>query len=246
MPPKIYKLGMMGIMLSIVFSSVSFAQEATDSAILTIGDPAPPILVGEWFKGEPVSKFEKDHIYVLDFWAAWCKPCMQAMPDLSTLAKKYKNKITAIGINVMENKYFPKTRTVHIVDSMGRRINFSLAYDSADMMKKIWLDAAHEAAIPRTYVIDGNGKIAWIGHPKKLEENLIQIINNSWDLEVAREKRAYLARLVALDDSVREEVFRFFHSGNLSDFYGEPDSTLLHIDSAIHVYPDLKYTSQVT
>lgn len=32
----------------------------------------------------------KDKIVLLDFWATWCGPCMQAMPHTQELAKKYK------------------------------------------------------------------------------------------------------------------------------------------------------------
>ena len=57
---------------------------------LNIGDPAPPLRIREWIKGEPVQGFEKGHVYILEFWATWCRPCIAAMPHLSALAEKRK------------------------------------------------------------------------------------------------------------------------------------------------------------
>jgi len=36
---------------------------------------------------------------VLDFWATWCKPCLQAMPALDALAKRHPE-LTVIAVNL--------------------------------------------------------------------------------------------------------------------------------------------------
>src|SRR3954468_19047963 len=66
------------------------------------GDPAPPLRVSKWLKGGPIPKLEKGKIYVMEFWATWCGPCVQGMPHLSELAKKYEGKVVISGILVME------------------------------------------------------------------------------------------------------------------------------------------------
>ena len=82
-----------------LFVNKSFAQ-ATDN--LTIGDPAPSLKYSKWIKGNPIKGFEDGKVYVLEFWATWCVPCIKAMPHLSELAKKYKSTTTFIGVNIRQ------------------------------------------------------------------------------------------------------------------------------------------------
>ncbi len=42
-----------------------------NSPTLHIGDPAPPIKVQTWLRGEPITQFEKGKVYVVEFWASW-------------------------------------------------------------------------------------------------------------------------------------------------------------------------------
>ncbi len=74
------------------------------TASLSIGDPAPSIKVRKWIKGTPVTAFEKGRVYVVEFWATWCGPCIRGMPHLSELARKYKDKVTITGISILERK----------------------------------------------------------------------------------------------------------------------------------------------
>lgn len=50
------------------FASMALAEDPT----LVIGSPAPKLSVKEFVKGEPVKQFDKDKIYVVEFWATWC------------------------------------------------------------------------------------------------------------------------------------------------------------------------------
>ena len=66
---------------------------ATQPAVtLHIGDPAPPLGPGRWLKGEPVSAFEPGKVYVVEFWATWCGPCIAAIPHISDLQKQHAPK----------------------------------------------------------------------------------------------------------------------------------------------------------
>ncbi|MEM1422742.1 MAG: TlpA disulfide reductase family protein, partial [Planctomycetota bacterium] len=71
---------------------------------LTVGDPAPALTVGQWLKGEPVDAFENGHVYVVEFWATWCGPCIAGMPHLSEVQKEYGDRVTVIGVNIWERE----------------------------------------------------------------------------------------------------------------------------------------------
>ncbi|MCC7030602.1 MAG: TlpA family protein disulfide reductase [Chitinophagaceae bacterium] len=64
---------------------------AQSQAQLSIGDEAPeiklPDSLGKW---KPLSEV-KSKIILIDFWAAWCYPCVKSMPDVVKLYEKYKD-----------------------------------------------------------------------------------------------------------------------------------------------------------
>ena len=71
--------------------------------ILNLGDPAPPLTVSSWVKGDKVEKFEPGKMYVVEFWATWCGPCLESIPHLTELAHKYKDKgVRFIGVDIWE------------------------------------------------------------------------------------------------------------------------------------------------
>jgi len=38
-----------------------------------------------------IFKQQSDTTYIINFWATWCKPCVEELPYFETLTKKYKN-----------------------------------------------------------------------------------------------------------------------------------------------------------
>src|SRR3954468_5703604 len=65
---------------------------------IKLGEKAPKLSIEEFLKGEKIEKFEDGKVYVLDFWATWCPPCIKSIPHLSELQKKFKDKVVIIGI----------------------------------------------------------------------------------------------------------------------------------------------------
>src|SRR5678816_220472 len=67
-------------------------EERDTMPTLWAGDAAPPIAIGKWVKGGPVTGFERGRIYVVEFWATWCVPCVKSMPHLAEVQAKYREK----------------------------------------------------------------------------------------------------------------------------------------------------------
>ncbi|OQP61173.1 hypothetical protein A3860_05505 [Niastella vici] len=206
---------------------------------LNIGDPAPPLRLREWIKGSPVQHLEKNKVYVIEFWATWCAPCRSAMPHLSALARKYRDKFTVLSIDVMERKTTPIEKVKAFVDSMGDRMDYPVAVEDSYLMQSGWLNAAEAHGIPSVFVVNAEGKIAWIGHPMLLEEVLQKIKNNTWDINEALARRNWQRRLAKLDQDASYELIRFRHDP-LQDLR-DPDSVLLTINEIVRKEPDLKY-----
>jgi len=167
---------------------------ASDSLALHIGDPAPAIKYSKWLKGTPVTSYNDDRLYVLEFWATWCGPCIAAMPHLSELAKKYEDKTIFIGVNVYEktgDKPYESslTNVARFVNSSANRMAYNVIADNnAQDMANGWLKAAGIMGIPTTFIVQ-KGKIVWIGHPIKLDSIIPSILAGTFD--VAANKRRY-------------------------------------------------------
>jgi thiol-disulfide isomerase/thioredoxin len=198
--------------VSFVFSSLflvspGFAEKAP--VRITPGGPAPPLVVSRWIKGGPIERFEKGHIYVVDLWSTWCKPCLVTMPLLSRIQTRYAKDATIIGINVWE---MAPDRVPAYVASQGDSMAIAVATDSLPpgkeanegLMALAYLGTSETASIPQTILIDREGRVAWVGHPQELEDPLAQVAAGTWDVKSFAEKYAAEERL----ELKYQEVFR--------------------------------------
>lgn len=176
---------------------------------LGIGSAAPKLTVKQFLKGEPVSGFDKGKTYVVEFWATWCGPCIRSIPHLTELQKKYPQ-ITFIGVSVWENS---QSDVKPFVDRMGEKMAYRVALDQVPAggtgdegaMAKAWMQAAGQGGIPTAFVVNGEGKIAWLGHPMAMDEPLAKIAAGKWDLQAAAaEKRKEQETRVKLQAFQRE------------------------------------------
>jgi thiol-disulfide isomerase/thioredoxin len=212
---------------------------------LNIGDIAPPLWVKAWLKGEPVRHFEKGKVYVVEFWATWCAPCRAVMPHLSALAAEYKDKVIFLGIDVMEGKTASINKLQAFVDSMGRRMNYLVAAEDKSLMADGWLYASGEQGIPKTFVINGEGRLAWIGAPERLHEILPKILDNTLTTDETNAQRIFDKRLAELDDSANFELIRFRGDPEILSNRHRLDSALLMINEFVKKEPRLQYAPSV-
>ena len=149
---------------------------------LKIGDPAPKLDVAKWVKGDPIKEFEKDKVYVVEFWATWCGPCRVSIPHLTELQKKYADKgVVMIGQDLGEKE----DKVVPFVEKMGDKMDYRVTIEADGVMGKTWFKAAGQNGIPCAFVVDKAGKVAWIGHPMEMDEPLAKIVAGGWDLAKA-------------------------------------------------------------
>jgi len=214
---------------------------------LNIGDPAPPLKVKAWIKGKPIKNFEKGKIYVIDFWATWCVPCLALMPHYSELAHKYQDKATFLSIDIYEKESIPIAKVKKIVDSMGKRMDFTIGIEENKFMSKNWADTSKSYGIPNIFVVN-DGRIAWIGHPKYADSVLTEILNKTWKPELAKLKRNDQLYLGNLQLESAEELYnritryKINMAGNTYERVTiSPDSVLLVIDEMVKNVPNLKF-----
>lgn len=157
---------------------------------LMVGDPAPPLTVSRWIKGQPVARFEKGRIYVVDFWSTWCVPCVKDFPHLSQVQEQYDRSVTVVAVDIWE---LQPARVPAFVEQQGAAVTFSVCTDSVPQGKEAneglaseqWLYGSGHTTIPLAFVIDRDSRVAWIGSPKEIDEPLKQVVDGTWDREAA-------------------------------------------------------------
>lgn len=196
---------------------------------LMVGDRAPELAISEWVKGEPVTGFEDGKVYVVEFWATWCGPCIAGMPHLSELQKEYKDKgVKIIGVNIWDDtanvEPFMKDRGT---DRQGKKqpsgdelMQYTVAIEEKiegedpqrnGEMAKNWMRAAGRNGIPSAFIVDQRGYIAWAGHPMQMDEPLEKIVAGQWDLAEAADRAVAEARA----QKVQTEMVAAFQSGDM-------------------------------
>lgn len=112
------------------------------------------------------------------------------MPHLSEMAREYKGKVTFIGMDILEliagkdknGDYI--TKVGNFVKNLGDGMDYTVATDTREgVMNETWMKAAGLGGIPTSFVIDQQGKIAWIGHPMGLKDVVEMVLHGQFDEE---------------------------------------------------------------
>lgn len=110
----------------------------------------------------------KGKVVLMDFWATWCTPCKQVMPEIQKIWNKYKNQnVVVVGINTWERGGDP------VKYMKDNNYNYTLLLNGNEVA-----DAYKVTGIPTLYVIDKNGNIAYseVGAVPNLGSKLDKVI----------------------------------------------------------------------
>ena len=166
------------------------------ASALKLGDPAPPLDIAEWVKGEPVDLAEGKgkQVYVVEFWATWCAPCRVTSPHLTELQKRYKDQgVTVIGIS---NE--PPETVRPFVESQGEAMGYTVASDNGQATARAYTAPFGVGTIPYAFVVDKAGALVWHGHPMEgLDEVVAMAVAGTYDPSVSQ-LRAEMEQLVPL------------------------------------------------
>lgn len=143
------------------------------------------LLLGTTLLGACESKTEPDFSYsdgsagyysdftsqwlLINYWAEWCKPCIQEIPELNAFAAGNKGKLTVIGINYDK---MPEEREREIIKKLG--IEFPVArahiHDHYGFPMPL--------SLPSTVIISPEGKVHRILLGPQTSTKLAQALEN--------------------------------------------------------------------
>ena len=152
---------------------------------LKVGDQAPELQIASWIKNGPakIAEGKGKNIYVIEFWATTCKPCIKVMPYFHKLKNQYKD-LTIISIST------EKADIVKNFLAKYENINYKVAVD--DKLKTYKSYMQEHGKIPVAFVINKSGTVAWIGHPLDIYLPLKRIITGKFDIKKsARHQKLY-------------------------------------------------------
>ncbi|WP_438362468.1 thioredoxin-like domain-containing protein [Porphyromonas circumdentaria] len=94
----------------------------------------------------------KGKLVLVDFWASWCAPCRQSMPELIKLYNEYKGKFEIVGISLDEDKTAWEKAIVKLALPWPQMSDLKGWKSDAAMLYGIH-------TIPHTVLIDNEGVI---------------------------------------------------------------------------------------
>lgn len=114
--------------------------------------PAPPFLAND-LNGNIITTADlRGKVTLLVFWATWCPPCREEIPDLIELQKRYKDRLQIIGVSddddatPQEVKEFAAQAGINYPIVMGREQDISERYGGIP-------------ALPTMFLIDSQGRV---------------------------------------------------------------------------------------
>jgi peroxiredoxin len=134
-----------------------FTAHTTDGATVTLSD----------HRGEVV---------LLDFWGAWCPPCRSSMPHLDDLVETYGRRgLVAIVVSTDP----AESTAVAFLEDHGYDSFISVwepGGKSGNRIAELFGVSGPDVGIPRTYVIDRQGVIRYVGHPMELTRTMLETL----------------------------------------------------------------------
>ncbi len=106
-------------------------------------------------------------VVVLDFWATFCKPCIEKLPRMEADAKQWGPGVVVIAVTLDPDL---GTATGW---AKAHKMGLPIA-EYTDEMKQAFFKGEETVAIPQTRVLDQSGKIAKSWGPEGTHEQLAQ------------------------------------------------------------------------
>lgn len=138
------------------------------STLLEIPRPVPEFSTRD-LDGRPRDWKEiRGKLYLVDFWATWCMPCRDTLPQLEAVQKKFgqEGDFSVLGI-ALERTQSGAARAMTFAKQLGVSYPLYSDFGSGEARKAFGVNA-----IPDLYLVDAEGNIVdrWLGSDIDFED----------------------------------------------------------------------------
>jgi thiol-disulfide isomerase/thioredoxin len=122
----------------------------TDSIVIQENIEKIPTL--DYNQLKPWLNKKDDKTYVVNFWATWCKPCIEELPYFENVNKKYKSRNVEV---ILVSLDFPKKKESNLIPYVEKKNIQSRVLHLDDTNEQFWINDIAESwsgAIPATLI----------------------------------------------------------------------------------------------
>lgn len=156
---ELYFYSMRTLLLLFVILMVSCKNETGQSELISNTDETSkyvlePLEVYDFEGLKPLLKTDTDKIYVVNFWATWCAPCIKELPYFEAINEAYTDKNVEV---VLVSLDFPKKYDSHLKPFIKKQGLKSKVVALNDMDSNTWIPAISpdwSGAIPATLIFN--------------------------------------------------------------------------------------------
>jgi thiol-disulfide isomerase/thioredoxin len=175
------------------FLKTSKSRLTSAGYLNTLIGALPKQLTFQWSSDPKIKRLSdlKGRVVVLDFWATWCKPCLQSVPDIRQLQKDFEGyPVTILGITSLQGAVFGIEKdkiptegdpnkeyklTMKVAEKHG--VTWPTVFTKEDVFNPEF----GNGSIPYGAILDPEGKVRFTKlHPgndgKKMREHIIELL----------------------------------------------------------------------
>lgn len=228
-------------------------EDQPETEPLTIGSVAPTLDIEHWVqdgdgKFPTVTKFEDGKVYMVEFWATWCGPCIASMPHIVEMQNEFGDRgfqVISISDEDLETVDGFLEREVRGKEGMTYRDltkAYCLTTDPDGSAQKDYMRAAGQNGIPTAFLVGKTGEIEWIGHPMDNLDNVIeQVLDDQWD----REAFAVSFKAKQEMNLMQAKLGRLLQQNKMDEALKLVDDTIAKYDDEALVKPMKRMRSQL-
>jgi len=111
----------------------------------------PPFLVND-VDGRVLSSAQwRGRVVIVNFWATWCPPCREEIPEMIDLATRYGDRLQIVGVSEDDDATPEEVRDF----AHNEKINYPIVMGSDGISKEY----GGVPALPTSFLIDTNGRV---------------------------------------------------------------------------------------